>query len=174
MEFLIFPLLAIGSFFIYRTIVKYQSNRSNISTHATKVGKEPQNDNLQSLRELNNKLFNIKKDISFKNPILNAEDARMIGSILCQEPRSTVQSLADKLEAEIRKQAYEIAFHWANSDGGIVSDFKMLEQIKDTMTDEEISQYKALKESDRNQVEKGLKLALLAVLSAEKDKKSNP
>ena len=102
---------------------------------------------------------------------MNAEDARMIGSILCQTPPGTIQSPADKLEAEIRKQAYEIAFHWANSDGKIISDFITLEQIKDTMTEEEISQYKALKESDRKQVEKGLKLALLAVLSADKDKK---
>ena len=125
-------------------------------------------DESKPLEELSHELYGIQNGFSPDNPNLNVEDARLIGTILCQKPLYQADSQLGMLEAELKSQAFEIAFQWAELDGHVQSDLAMFDHIKDVMSEEEGNNYLALKESDRKQVEKGLKLALLSVLSAEK------
>ena len=125
----------------------------------------PDSKDEESLRELIIEVVSIGKDLTLNKPNLNAEDARLIATILCQQKVHPDGTMFGRIESELKTLAYSVALKWADSGGHIVSDLKMFELIKDSMSEEEARDYLALKEADRAQVEKGFKLALLSAMS---------
>lgn len=115
----------------------------------------------QEMIELHKHLEALRGGFSAEGPVLNVEDARMIGTLMLQKPPTGQTLKKDQLQFMIRNQAVLTAFAWRTAGGVLEADLKMFKIIKDGMSAEEQRHYLDLKAADKDKVEKGLNMAIM-------------